>query len=95
MCSTVLLYSLEREVTMERKRKSDIISEIMNRYQDEMNDDEMLDVLAFLSVIVMHNMKEKDPSIMLDRVVSYWVKTMSVLTQSFTVTPPNGEPPEA
>jgi len=80
---------------MDHEEKKRIINELMNRYDEHMASEHFLEVLAFVSIIVLHNKSQQNPNLMLDKVVHFWVKTVSVLSQSFLVRSPNDELPEA
>jgi hypothetical protein len=63
-------------------QQAQMLKMLTSVYEEKMNAADYRDVLAFALVLSLINENQKKPNEVLDRILHYWVKTVSVLAQS-------------
>lgn len=69
------------------EQQSQMLKILTTVYEDSMKGEDYRDVLAFALVMSLVNDNLKNPNTALDRVLHYWVKTMSVLSKGYSGLP--------
>lgn len=64
------------------EQQSQMLQMLTSVYQENMKGSDYRDVLAFALVLSLINENQKNPNEVLDRILHYWVKTLSVLSTS-------------
>jgi len=65
------------------KIQKEMLDKLIETYEKQMKSTDYRDVLAFALVLSLINDNKKSPNDVLDRVVHYWVKSVSILSAQY------------